>query len=275
MKSEITQADDGTITLKITVPWSKVEEAREKVLDELVKQVELPGFRKGTAPKKLAAEKLPKDRVQEETMRKVLPDAYVAAVKEANLNPILNPRIHVEAFEEGTDMVFTAETSEEPKVELKNYKDEVKKITAKSKIAIPGKEEQKVNLDKVVEAVIKTTDITMSYLLIEQEANRLLSNLIDELKKLGLTLDQYLASGGKDAETLRKEYETKAQNDLKLEFVLRKIADAENITVEEKDVQDVLATIKDENQKKAISQNPYLLAAIIRQQKTLDFLGKI
>lgn len=276
METETTRLDDSTVSLKITVPWSEVDQAREQAIDDLIKQVTLPGFRKGAAPKKIAREKLAKERVDEETIKKVLPKAYIDAVKENKINPIVNPRIHVEAFAEGTDLVFIAETAEEPKIELKNYKEEVKKITAKSKIILPGKTEvEKPNLDAIVEAVLKSADVKISKMLIENEVNRLLSNVVDELKTLGMTLEQYLNSRGKTGEQLRAEYEEKATNDLKLEFALRKIAEEEKITVEQKDVDDVLSKVKDEKQKQEMLQNSYLLSAIIRQQKTLDFLSKI
>jgi FKBP-type peptidyl-prolyl cis-trans isomerase (trigger factor) len=275
MKHEVTREKDGTIKFTITIPWSTAEKAREKVLDQMSKEVTLPGFRKGAAPKNLAMAKLSKEKVNEETLKSIIPDSYIEAVKKEKILPIVNPRIHVEAFEEGTDVVFSAETTEEPKVTLSEYKDAVKKITAKSKIALPGKEETKPNMNEVIEAVLKSSDITVSHILVEQEVNRLLAQHLDELKTLGLTLEQYLASRGKTAEQLREEYDKKALDDIKLEFTLRKIADKEKITIEQKDIDEALATIKDPEQKKSLLSNPYFLTSILRQQKTLDFLSKI
>lgn len=139
---------DGSIVIKIIVPAGDVAKVYEKVVDELVKKVELPGFRKGTAPKNIAEEKLNKDTVREEVLKKVLSGEYVAAVKQLGINPIVNPRIHVEQFAEGTNLEFTAETCEQPQIELKNYKDEIRKVTAASKIIVPGKEEKKQILTK-------------------------------------------------------------------------------------------------------------------------------
>jgi len=270
-----TKAEDGTITLKITIPWKTVEEARAKVINALVKQVTVPGFRKGTAPENIAEKHLKKEIVQEEVLKDVLGKAYNEAVTSEKLTPIITPRVHVETFEDGTDLVFNAELCEAPEVTLKNYKEEVKNITAKSKIVVPGKEEEKPNVDNILNTVVKNAEVKIPKVLYEQEANRLLSQMLDELKQLGLSLEQYLASRGKTAEDIRLEYEEKAKKDLSLEFVLRKIADTENITVEKEDVDLVLNDIKDEVQKAQLVSNPYLLASIIRQQKTLDFLTKI
>lgn len=276
MASKIERLPDGTIKLTITVPAADAEAARIQVVDELIKHVEVAGFRKGQAPRKIAEEKLSPEGVREEVLKKVVTKAYNEALKEHALQPIITPSIHIETFTDGTEIVFTAETCEEPVIELGKYKDEVAKITAKSKIILPGeKEPQKSNIEEVLAAILKTAKLTVPAILIEQEVNRLLGQMLDELKSLGMNLDGYLASRGKTPEEMREEYKSKAENDLKLEFILRKIADDQKITVEQKDVEEALATVKDPKQKEQIAKNPYFLASVIRQQKTLDFLTKI
>lgn len=280
METTVTREPDQTIQLKITIPYKDVEKVREEVIIDLAKNIELPGFRKGKAPPEVAAGKISKEKLNEELLKRVLTDAYNKAITQEKIHPIISPRIHIDAFEDGTDLTFTAETCEEPPVDLKNYKEEVKTVTAKSKIIIPGKEEKsedekKVHMDEILTAALKSVQVTIPHILIEQEANRLLSQMLDELKSLGLTLDQYIASRDKTSEQLRAEYEQKAEQDLKLEFMLRKIADVEKITVDQKDIDAVLSTITDQKQKEQLVKNPYFLASIIRQQKTLDFLSKI
>ena len=112
-------------------------------------------------------------------------------------------------------------------------------------------------------------------IIIDQEVDRLLSQILDEVKRLGLTLDQYLASTGRNTESLRKEYEVKAENDVRLEFVLSKIAETERIKVEEKEIDEAVAQAKSEAERQNLEKNRYLLSGIIRQQKTLDFLRSL
>ncbi len=279
MKAEVSKKDDGTIDIKITIPWADVDKARQVAEEELIKNVSQPGFRKGKTPPKIAKQALDKQKVDEEMLNKLLPKYYIEALRQNNLNPIITPQIHVEAFHDGTDLVYSAQTCEEPVVELNNYKEEVKKVTAKSKIIVPGKENPpaggKPNLDEIIDVVLKHTKIRIPSILTEKESTRLLAQLLDELKTLGLTLEQYLSSKSKTGETLKQEYTEKAERDLRLEFLLRKIADEEKITVEQKDIDQVINTVKDETQKAELLKNPYILASIIRQQKTLDFLSKI
>ena len=88
-------------------------------------------------------------------------------------------------------------------------------------------------------------------------------------------MEQYLTSTGKTIEELRKEYETKAENDIKFEFALQKIAEEEKIIVEQKELDEALQKAKDEKERKQLEANLYLLANILRQQKTLDFLKNL
>ncbi len=271
----ITRKPDGTIELTVVIPWSTALKAREEIEEDLLKHVQVAGFRKGAAPKNIAKGKLNPELVREEMLKKLIGKAYNEAVEKEKLVPIISPRIHIDVFEEGTDIVFTAETCEEPQVELGKYKDDIQKVTAKGKIIVPGKEEEKPSVDEILTAGISGTKIQIPNVLVENEISRLLSQMLDELKKIGLTLDQYLESRKLNPEQLREEYKNKAENDLKLEFFLRKVADSEKITVEKEDIEKALNTIENPKEREEIMKNPYLVASIIRQQKTLDFLTKL
>ena len=275
MKSIILKHEDGTIQLTITVPWSLVVKEKNHVLEEHVKVSELPGFRKGMAPKEMVEKSLDRDHIREDILRKLLPDTYVEALKEHKLNPVLNPKLHVEKLEDEKDWTYTALTAEAPTVTLGNYQEAVKKITAKSKIVVPGKEPTAVSFEEISDVLVETATIKIPGIIIDQEVDRLLSQTLDEVRKLGLTLDQYLASTGRNTEGLRTEYAKRAEKDVKLEFILQKIAETEGIKVEEKEIDEAISQAKDETERQNLSGNRYLLSSIIRQQKTLDFLRSL
>lgn len=275
MKPQIERAPDGTIEIKITLPWSVIKKEWDVAMEEIVKSTNLPGFRKGKAPKKLVEEKLDKSKIKDEIIRKLLPVAYAEALKENNIKPVIDPQIHIDGeLIEGKDWFFHAITCEMPEINLGDYKAEVKKITAKRKIIVPGKEAETPKFDEIVDAILKTATIKIPAILVQREADRLLSQMLDEVKKLGMTLDQYLASTGKTAEDIRAEYAKKAERDLQLEFILQKISQDEKITVDEVEIQKTIDNAKPE-EKESLTANKYLLASIIRQQKTLDFLKSL
>lgn len=274
-KPTIEKTPDGTIEIKITIPWTIVKKEWDIVVAETVKNAQLPGFRKGKAPKKLVSDSVDKIKIRDEIVRKLLPQSYIEAIRENNLHPIIDPSIHMEGeLLEGHDWKFHAILCEAPSVDLGTYKNEVKKITAKSKIVIPGKEPIEPKFDEIVKALIDNAKATIPSVLIEREADRLLAQTLDEIKKLGMSLDQYLSSTGKTAQNLRAEYAKKAESDLKLEFVLQKVAETEKITVDEAEINKTIENAKPE-EKENLSANKYLLASIMRQQKTLDYLRSL
>jgi FKBP-type peptidyl-prolyl cis-trans isomerase (trigger factor) len=279
MISAIQKEENGTITLTITVSSGDVKKTWDEVVDEAVKTTELPGFRVGKSPRHLVEEKLDKAKIREAVLKKLLPRYYVDAVQEHNLKPIMNPKIHVDpnviSADKSKDWQFTATTCEMPEVKLGNYKQGVQEITAKSKIVVPGRERQEAKLDDITKALLENVDTKIPQILIDQEIDRLLSQTLDDVKRLGLTLDQYLSSTGKTPETLRNSYKHKVENDLTLEFALQKIAGEEKISVEEKEIEEAIQKAKDENERKHLESNRYLLANVLRQQKTLDFLKNL
>lgn len=278
MISAIQKKEDKTIELTITIPAIDVKKAWEKIVEEMVKHTELPGFRKGKAPKKLIEDKLDIERIREETLRTLLPKYYVDAVSEHKLKPIMNPKIHIASVsdpKEDKDWQFIALTCEAPEIKLNDYKKKVKDITAKTKIIVPGKEKTEVKLDDIMPALLEGVTISVPKILLDQEAERLLAQMLDDVKKLGLSLDQYLSSTDRTPESLRAEYEKKVEQDLRLEFTLQKIAEEEKITVEDKEIDEAIVKAKSPEEKKHLEANRYLLAGILRQQKTLDFIKNL
>ena len=116
MNSQILKHQDGTIELTITIPLPVIEKARNEVLDEHTKVEELPGFRKGMAPRDLVEKSLSPDHIREDVLRKILPTEYVEAVNEHKINPVLNPKINVTKLEDGKEWEFKALTAEAPTI---------------------------------------------------------------------------------------------------------------------------------------------------------------
>src|SRR3990167_1598620 len=93
------------------------------------------------------------------------------------------------------------------------------------------KKDDKLSVDEIINALLEEADVELSDELIKNEANRLLADLVDQTRQVGLTIEQYLISKGKTNDQLKAEYAQTANRNLTLEFTLMEIADRENITV--------------------------------------------
>ncbi len=293
MTSTIDRTPDGSVALTITIPWTDVSKTYEKTIVDMVNKAELPGFRVGKAPRELVEKNLDKSKVYEEALKELIPAAYNDAITQQGVKPIVSPKIELKTATENKDWIFIAHTCEKPQVTVGDYKKAITELKASKgkKIWKPGDSpagegltEDKDNpsadgtkptLDELLVALYGSVKTTLPPLLTEHEVNRLLSELIDQTKKLGLTVEQYLASTGRSSESIRKEYEEQARRTLTLEFALEEIADQESILVSDDDIDAVIKTGKTDEEKKTLEAQRYYLASVLRRQKTLDFLASI
>ncbi|MFZ2024986.1 MAG: trigger factor [Microgenomates group bacterium] len=285
MNTQIKRLEDKTIELTLSIPWGDIQKTYSEVVDEFVKETEVPGFRKGKAPREAVEAKLDKNKVYEEVMQHIIPKVYSEAVEKEKLHPVVMPKITLTEAKEGSDWKVLAITCERPEIALSDYKKAVTEAKAAkaNKIWVPGqepaKEEQekdkKISLDELLAAVFTAIKATLPAVLIEQEVNHLLSDLVDQTKKLGLTVEQYLTSTGRTADGIRHEYEEQARRTLTLEFALEDIADKEGILVSDDEIDTVIKTAKSPEEKASLEKQRYYLATILRRQKTIDMLANM
>src|SRR3972149_11352305 len=147
---------DSEITLTINIPADQVESAFSKVKSEALKTVEIPGFRPGKAPAKLAESRLDEERLSQSLFQEIVPIAYARAVSEHKIKPVIPPQISVTSFKKGEDLVFEARTAELPEVGLGDYKKALKSVKGKVIYDSKGKalgDDQKITAAQVLEKV--------------------------------------------------------------------------------------------------------------------------
>jgi FKBP-type peptidyl-prolyl cis-trans isomerase (trigger factor) len=291
MTSTSNRLPDGTIELTITVPWANVDTTYNAVVEDIVKQTEISGFRKGKAPRAVVEEKLDKTKTYEDVLKRLIPQVYSDAVEQHKIKPIVSPKIELKEATEKKDWIIRALTCERPTLTLGDYKAAIRELKASKakKIWVPGQDATagsgqgpgekdkptKPSLDELLKALYDTTTVQMPALLLEQEVNRLLSDLIDQTRKLGMSVEQYLSSTGRNAESIRKEYEEQAKRTLSLEFSLEEVADKEGVLISDDDIATVIKTAKTDAEKKTLESQRYYIASVLRRQKTLDFLASL
>ena len=92
MKVNINKIDTLKRELEIEVPQDRVKEKFDVVYEEIKKNVKIPGFRPGTAPRSIL-EKHHSKLAHEEVIKQLLPETYQDALKNENLDVIALPEI--------------------------------------------------------------------------------------------------------------------------------------------------------------------------------------
>ena len=121
--SNLKRLDPTLVELELSVPAGELEKARERAFRELVRNVRLPGFRPGKAPRKLFEAHYGTHEIEERARDAVLNDAYSQALKENNLEPV--ERAHVEEVPtdgDSGDVRFRAKFAVRPEIALRQYK---------------------------------------------------------------------------------------------------------------------------------------------------------
>ena len=273
LESKLTWLPQKTFELEFSLPWDKVKITYDLVMKQLVKTSDLKGFRKGKAPKELIEKQVDKGKVYGEVINQLLPLSYAAAVKKHQLKPALAPKITIVAAEEGKAWQFKAKSCELPEVKLGQYEGTTRSALVKSQL-----EKKELTptqkFDLIARALIEQTPLELPEILVESERDRLLSKLLNELQKLGLTLDQYAGSNQKTVEQIKGEYRQTAVNTLKLELILQSIAEAKDIKVSEGEVDKMINEAGDAKLKQRLNtpQERAYIGLVLRKKKAIDYL---
>jgi len=274
----------NTTQLIVDVPKLDIKKEEEQAFSRLQSQLTVAGFRQGKTPKDIAEKHISKDALYQELAQKLISRIYQEIITKEGLKPIISPKVDLVKAKEDEDWQIKITLAEKPMIEPGNYKKIIKEVKAKaekSNIWIPGKdketkkpEEENKNklLNEILTALLKETKLEISDLIVDEEINRRLTHLVDEIQKIGLTTENYLKSKNLSMESLKAQFKKETEDTYKLEFALAEIADKENIKVEKVDLDKLFINIKDEKERKKAEQNSYYYATILRKQKTLDYL---
>ena len=116
------QIEKNTVKLTIGVDKETFEKAVDKAYKKNVKQITIPGFRKGKVPRKIIEKYYGEGVFYEDAVNFVCPEAYEYAVKEAGIEPVDRPEIDIETIGGEEDLVLTATVTVKPEVTLGEYK---------------------------------------------------------------------------------------------------------------------------------------------------------
>ena len=123
----------------VTIAAADFAAAVDKKLDSVAKNVKLPGFRAGKAPKSMIEQKY-RPSVLGEVLDDMIRDATNKVIDDNKLRPAVTPDIKIEKFEDGKDIEFTIETEVLPEITLGDFsKISLKKYVAK----VPAEEIEK------------------------------------------------------------------------------------------------------------------------------------
>lgn len=254
--SEFKRVDNGGIELVFTIPAGIILKTKEETLKEFAKDAVISGFRKGKAPISKVEAVTKDEELTEHILSHLLPTAFVLAVEEHKFNPAIYPKYDAIKITSSKNIADDTEW-------------QIKAVTCELDKVILPKDYKKLNAKSLIEKI----NLKLPKMLIDEEVNARLSQVLERIERLGLTLEGYLKSVGKTPEILRSEYEVQAKEAISMELILNEVANSEKIEVAEKEIDEFIKTTGEDLNKVEKDQRDVLKRVILRR-KALEILPK-
>ena len=119
--SSVETLDDNRVRLTVELDEAEFETEIEAAFKRIAREVRMPGFRPGRAPRRLLEAQLGHQAGRTEALRASLPDYYARAVVEHDVDVIDAPQIEITEGSESGPVSFDAVVEVRPAVELAGY----------------------------------------------------------------------------------------------------------------------------------------------------------
>lgn len=154
--NQVEQLGNSMVKITLEISPEQFDKAMDIAFNKSKKQISIPGFRKGKAPRKLVEKAYGKEIFYEDAINAVLPDLYDAAVKELNLEVMSRPEVNVDAIEDGKPVVVTCEVAVKPEVTLGEYKG----LEAEAEDASVSDEDVDAEIKRIAERNARMVEVT-------------------------------------------------------------------------------------------------------------------
>ncbi len=120
MEAKLEKIENSEAYIAIEVDAEKFEEGMEKAYRKVVKQVGVPGFRKGRVPRQLLEAHYGKEILYQDAVEAIVPEAYEEALEQLNIKALAQPEFDIDEIEDGKPFKFQARVAVKPEFELGN-----------------------------------------------------------------------------------------------------------------------------------------------------------
>jgi trigger factor len=118
MLTTVERTEEHTVKLTIEVDAAQFEKDLDRTYRSIAREIKIPGFRPGKAPKPIIDAQIGRETVLEEFVSATVPTYFRSAVTDEDLAPIGSPDVDVEQLEPGKPFIFTATVEVRPRLEF-------------------------------------------------------------------------------------------------------------------------------------------------------------
>lgn len=122
MKTNIEKEANNVVKLEVEIPAKDAVTEYNKAVKRVSEYVNIPGFRKGKAPRNIVEQQVGVERIKHEALEALLPNVFRDVILKNNLDVISQPQVESYDFEIGKDLKVVAKAELRPEVKLGEYK---------------------------------------------------------------------------------------------------------------------------------------------------------
>ncbi len=122
MKFQVSDGEKFQKIMEVTIPVEELEQPIRYACKRIANSVNIPGFRKGKAPRSILESFVGIDSILNEMMDDMMPKAYSQGLDETGLQPVAQPDIEIVSLKDKEPFVFKAIITVKPEITLGEYK---------------------------------------------------------------------------------------------------------------------------------------------------------
>lgn len=123
MKTNVEKLPENVVKVDIEIPAQEAVKFYNDAAKRLAQYVNIPGFRKGKAPRNIVEQNIGEERIKHEALENALPKIFSQVIKENNYDVVAQPYVESYDFKIGEDLKIVAKIELRPEVTLGQYKD--------------------------------------------------------------------------------------------------------------------------------------------------------
>ena len=155
MKAELIKKEGNSVKFEILVDGAEFEKAIDKAYNKTKSRYNIPGFRKGKAPRKIIELNYGKGVFFNDALDIVLPEVYPQAIDALEIDVVSQPQLDIKEIKEDGTIVLTADVDVKPEFTIEDYKGvEIEKIEKEV-----SEEEIKNELDALLEKQSRMVEV--------------------------------------------------------------------------------------------------------------------
>jgi trigger factor len=121
MKTVVEPLEGNKVKLSVEIDEQEFEKALDAAFRKIAREVRIPGFRPGKAPRRVLEARMGKDAARQEAIRDALPDYYARALRDQDVDAIAPPEIDITAGQESGSVAFDAVVEVRPQLKIAGY----------------------------------------------------------------------------------------------------------------------------------------------------------